>query len=319
MELLSTDYKTIDDVRYLINKQASISKYIEVSTEDIYVVNANRLKLKGYGYIEITDWAMYQLCSKLGIPYSYIKKLNSKHLTLLQTIFTEHIKFTPRTLLMRIYEDTVIAVLSTKYTIIDNLTVLNDLDNINIFDTMQIKTHLITPQRLHLRLVNNNPVIEDVYPGIEIENSEVGKYTFSIHFILYKQICFNGLKVPFKETLVYKQKHIHTKAIEINKDIIANNLKQIDVYADKAKAIIESNSKIKLNSEQVDKIISDLVNQKLLPKSYVTSDDFDTKFILLRYGFTKWGVVNMITEISQDFTLDKRLEIENYAGRLLIQ
>lgn len=36
-----------------------------------------------------------------------------------------------------------------------------------------------------------------------------------------------------------------------------------------------------------------------------------------RYGKTKWGLVNSITEVAQDYTLDKREELEIAAGNIL--
>ena len=36
-----------------------------------------------------------------------------------------------------------------------------------------------------------------------------------------------------------------------------------------------------------------------------------------RYGDTRWGLINGITEVAQDFTLERRLELERIAGNLL--
>jgi hypothetical protein len=37
-----------------------------------------------------------------------------------------------------------------------------------------------------------------------------------------------------------------------------------------------------------------------------------------KYGTNKWGLINSITEVAQNFTLERRLELEKYAGGLLV-
>ena len=37
-----------------------------------------------------------------------------------------------------------------------------------------------------------------------------------------------------------------------------------------------------------------------------------------KYGFSKWGFVNSLTEVAQDYTLERRIEIEKVAGDVLM-
>ena len=37
-----------------------------------------------------------------------------------------------------------------------------------------------------------------------------------------------------------------------------------------------------------------------------------------RYDMSRWGLINGITELAQDFTLERRLELERMAGNLLV-
>lgn len=37
-----------------------------------------------------------------------------------------------------------------------------------------------------------------------------------------------------------------------------------------------------------------------------------------RYDMSRWGLINGITEVAQDFTLERRLELERMAGNLLV-
>ena len=35
------------------------------------------------------------------------------------------------------------------------------------------------------------------------------------------------------------------------------------------------------------------------------------------YGFSNWGIINAVTEVAQEFTLEKRIELERSAANLL--
>jgi hypothetical protein len=37
-----------------------------------------------------------------------------------------------------------------------------------------------------------------------------------------------------------------------------------------------------------------------------------------RYGSSTWGFVNSLTEVAQDYTLERRLEVEKTAGEILL-
>ena len=53
----------------------------------------------------------------------------------------------------------------------------------------------------------------------------------------------------------------------------------------------------------------------------MVSDDGAKKVIELvrnKYGNSKWGYVNALTEVAQDYTLERRLDIENRAGAILV-
>ena len=36
-----------------------------------------------------------------------------------------------------------------------------------------------------------------------------------------------------------------------------------------------------------------------------------------KYGDSRWGYINSLTEVAQDYTLERRIELENIAGNLL--
>jgi hypothetical protein len=40
-------------------------------------------------------------------------------------------------------------------------------------------------------------------------------------------------------------------------------------------------------------------------------------FMRQKYGTTHWGLVNSITDVAQQYSLERRLELEHIAGNLL--
>ena len=73
--------------------------------------------------------------------------------------------------------------------------------------------------------------------------------------------------------------------------------------------------KINLKDEKVfEKMVNDI--RRL---SKVSEDDAKKVLELSkeRYGTTRWGIVNAMTEVAQQFELDERIRIENAAGRLI--
>jgi len=85
----------------------------------------------------------------------------------------------------------------------------------------------------------------------------------------------------------------------------------------RSESIIKSaqGEKLNLNDEKVfEKMVNDI--RRL---SRVSEEDAKKVIDLakIRYGMTRWGIVNSMTEIAQNFELDERLRIENAAGRLI--
>ena len=68
---------------------------------------------------------------------------------------------------------------------------------------------------------------------------------------------------------------------------------------------------------EVDGVSSGQINGELAN----LSEENANKVIYLmkdRYDMSRWGLINGITEVAQDFTLERRLELERMAGNLLV-
>ena len=77
-------------------------------------------------------------------------------------------------------------------------------------------------------------------------------------------------------------------------------------------------SKYTSGKPDTDKMLEEFI-AKLKAKTKL-SDEGVKKVIDLSnnvYGFSDWGVINSITEVAQDYTLERRIELEKIAGSML--
>lgn len=265
----------------------------------------------------LTDWSSTQLANKLGIPSSYLKKCIRKgQIKLAQDNVNTWIINSDKSSLLRTYKDNLIGIVSDRYSIMDNTHLLDCLqDSLNL-DSYNIKGSITSPERLHLRLVEKELLDipnEDLFAGLLINNSNVGRSCLTVRFIIFKQVCTNGLVLPQESSILFKQKHMGIK-VEDFRECLQTNLKLIPKLVNEATKMIKSTINHSLNKD-------DLVNliEKIKKDTSLSDEHLDTIVNMLDfYGYNTWGVINGLTQVSRDFTLEKRLELEKYAGSMLI-
>jgi hypothetical protein len=116
------------------------------------------------------------------------------------------------------------------------------------------------------------------------------------------------------KAVLYAQKHIGVTKDELYSGLLMGTLR-ID-------ALTETATQMILHAQTIPQLINptDVDFFATLRKATGFSDEQTKQVCYLtneRYGPTRWGFINAITEIAQQFTLERRLQIENYAGSLL--
>ncbi len=160
-----------------------------------------------------TTWAGGQMCARLGIPVAYFRKCPP----VLQDVQANFwLKETPNAheqWFLRSRNETVRAVLSDKYSPLDNATLLNSL-----VPLLQVRYRVdwfgLSDEGLHLRVVDpqkTREILPDdaVSVGIHIANSEVGFRSVTVDALVYRLICKNGLIRLVKGKSLLRQRHIH--------------------------------------------------------------------------------------------------------------
>ena len=274
---------------------------------------------------EISRYALSQLGSKIGVPANYLIKCVEKGKPeLAQHNINSWLEDREGEMFFREYDGRIRGVLSDHYAVCDTPEVIQVLsDNLDLND-FKIKGFFLSEERFHLRMAQKtkmNVAGEDLFAGLTIDSSDVGRSTLTVQFLVFKQVCTNGLIVSRGRTQLFKQKHIGITAeafaeglshsIELFPDITALVEKSINKTRDMPLLYDFNYQSEEDLADLVDHIRKDTT--LLAPQANRVIDIMRSE----KYELNRWGYINALTEVAQELTLEKRLGIEQYAGRLL--
>jgi hypothetical protein len=182
---------------------------------------------------------------------------------------------------------------------------------------MDIKGYMINPERLHIRMVDKPLDIqkEDLFSGIQIDSSDVGRSQLMIQFFVYKLVCTNGMATTKDDDMLYAQRHYSIRKETFKKGFI-EALKRIP------EIVVGMTEQINLATKtDITEIDSDH-NEQLAKLSIATGlqkeiIESGLKLMEDHYNPTLWGVINGLTEAAQRYTLSTRLDIEKRASGIL--
>lgn len=270
----------------------------------------------------MSRYALSQLGSKLGVPANYLQKcIDSGRLDLASDNVNSWIEDYEKDVFIREYDGHIRGILSSKYSVCDTPDILKVLQDTVDLNQYKVKGSFLNEERLHLRLVGREmlPINgEDLFPGLFIDSSDVGRNVLTVQFGIYKLVCTNGLTISKGSGTLFQQKHIGIKPEEFYEGLAAS-LSNVDMLCENACQLVEdardkSMKFSKYSQEDFDAFIAQIKGTTRL------SNDGAEKVIDLmqtKYGDTRWGYINSLTEVAQDYTLERRLELERIAGNLL--
>ncbi len=264
----------------------------------------------------LSSHAFSQLCGKAEVPTRFMKKCIDNGFTdLACDNINEWLTSHDKNLLVRTHKDKIRGILSDRYSVLDTPDILTALkDTVKDYD---VKSYLITEERFHLRLTEKEmlPIEgEDLFAGLQIESSDVGRSTLTVHILIFKQVCTNGLVVSQGDGILFQQKHIGINSDDFRRGL-SERIGLIPSIVADFTDMIKDSAKNSLSKSQMEKIIA------RFNEDTKTTEEVGEKIVSLmndRYTTTRWGLINSITEIAQDYTLDRRVELEKYAGQLLL-
>ena len=266
--------------------------------------------------LPLSSLATGHLCGKLNVPSRYFSRLVDAHQNVLAAANINcWLTGDKRTFFLRGYGDHIRGVLSGSYSVYDAPEILTTVKEVFDPENFVLKGSFINEERLHLRLIETEMMDvegEDLFAGITLDSSDVGRSGLQVKFFIWKKVCTNGLVIAKSSARLFKQKHIG-----ITHEDFAEGLKEgletFHTLKDKIAESIRETSKIPV-SQDIDELLEEIKDKTNL------SDQAAEKVVELmqiKYAPTKWGLINGITEVAQEFTLETRLQLEEIAGSML--
>lgn len=272
----------------------------------------------------MTQYAMSQLCNKLGVPVRYLEKcFDAGMIDLASENVNAWLSEYNKNLFIREYDGKIRGVLSDRYMTLDTPEIMDVISDVVDSSEYSTKGYFLSPERFHARIVQNTMMNiggEDLFAGIQIDSSDVGRSTLLVRFMIFKQVCTNGLCVSRGSGVLFEQRHIGISIDDFRAEF-KESMKRIPVLMDNAIEFIETarqrDDRYSVNRFSESQMKDFVEKVKLKTK---LSDDSVAKVINMmqeRYSPTRWGLINSITEVAQDFTLERRVELEKIAGDML--
>lgn len=338
---------TVEDIKEVIDtRPKTLGKLIikandiALNSNDYTVIKANNRNVRfndtaGLTFIaedsEIRDfqlsrYALGQLGSKIGVPARYLEKcIESGRIDLAQDNVNSWLEEFNKDLFIREYNGGVRGILSSKYSVCDSHEILEAVDDAVDLSKYNIKGSFLNEERLHVRLIGKEmlPIDgEDLFAGLFLDSSDVGRNILTVKFGIYKQVCTNGLVIARAGGTLFEQKHIGITADEFHSGLVAS-LKNVDMLTENAVEWVQRakqrynhwSARVDEHPEEIQEFVDYIRQQTNLSNesAFKVIDLMNTK-----YEDNRWGLINSITEVAQDFTLERRLELERIAGNLLV-
>lgn len=319
------------DLSYLIEKSTeydakwvntvvdnSISPHYTVTPEQKLMVQSDKGVTVSF---DLTVLALKQLCQRLGVPAAYIIKcFDDGQEKLAVKNLNTWIRGDKDGLMVRSADGVARGIVTPSYVPYKNSKILQQL-------RMSMDTERFIPSQVYLsqdgmqiRFVDFNPLpITDgtnspLYAGFILRSSNVGTNAFSLRFFIYRFACTNGLVISKMGGDLFRIRHIG-EAMKNEKISLFNKaFMDIDVLCSKAVDLVAANNSTHLKPYEMEAMIKTIKSD--LKLSQEKTERLET-IIATKYNNTRWGVINGITELAQDFSLDTRYDMEQWAGNFL--
>lgn len=269
---------------------------------------------------DITEYAFSQLCTRLGVPASYVRKcFDNGKIELAVNNFREWSTSYNKTLLIREIDGVVRAVLSDVYKTFDSHKIISTLRN--TVDTKRYKANgvFLSEDRFHIRFVDREPLnVNDTSPmfdGFTVSSSDVGRGSLNMTYYLYRQVCKNGMTVSDKQGTLFRQAHAGSEMTAAKINMFNKAFLDMDILNKYSVENIRKNQNTFLRDYELKMYIEKARRDLKL------SEKGQEKLVYLidnTYDRTRWGFLNSVTELAQDYSLDTRILFETFAGNTMM-
>lgn len=316
---------SMNEIINQVREDSRGTRDISLSPEEFFMDSDGKIRIKNTTQkYDLSEWALSQACNSLGMPSRYEKKLMDTNPLLLSKQFNFWKSQTDRPVLFRTKESHIRGYLSTSYCIYDNSDLcetLNDIGKYTDYGTPNL--FYMDDKRLHIRFVVDNPYdvglttigLNDILKtGVDITNSEVGAASVSIVPMVYRLVCTNGLRAWRRNSDLEQLSFRHSRKDTSQFRYLINDAIEsaLDNNCDLLKHFVDSKQTPILDPN---KIIEDLLTKNKFSQN-------DIKNVQEEYSRepdpTKYGIINAITGAAKNYNNETRLQMESFAGKVLM-
>ena len=294
------------------------ARTIQDKCEDV-IAKANTLEMDDMlqlNGMKLSDYAVSGLCGKLKVPVTYYNRCAENNPRLAAENINNWLKIDRREFMLRKYEDKVRGTLSASYSKFDAPDILKTMDDALDMSKYKLKGSFINEERLHMRVIEKEmlPIEgEDLFAGFTLDSSDIGRSGLKVTFLIWKQVCTNGLVLPKSSGELFRQKHIGITSEEFGKNLI-EGFESFEEIKTKCIETIKETKKIP-TGDDIEKLA-----EEIKERTKLTDDVVEEAIGLMNtsYDMSKWGLINAITDVAQKYTLERRLQLEQIAGEMLV-
>jgi len=284
---------------------------------------------------DLTDHALGQIATDLGIPKKYFDRMREESFPLFKRNVHHWLYEEPNRRLIRARRNegsipTGRAWLSDRFRRLDNIEIAKRLlPEFGRLDT-EVTFHnaAITEEKFYLRalfprITGEVKVGDPVQWGVQIRNSEVGSGSFAIESFVMRLQCMNGLVVAkvLSARHVGKRLGEHLTDETIEADDRAFWLAARDeLRASVSEAAFETVLRTLRETTEGEKIVAPIAATERLAKTFSLSDG-ERDAVLLQLAqandMSRWGALNAITAAAKTLdSFDRQVEMEEIGWSL---
>ena len=272
--------------------------------------------------VDLTENSFSQLCGRAGIPVKYMRDLfdnGDKDLAIENWIRMSQKNVSSGTVLRsRVYEDAARAVLTDEYHPFDNSRILEGVWQAARGAGYEANQAFLSPDKLHIRFVDfESPlrVRQGLFPGFTVSSSNIGDGAFAIRYFLFRFACRNGI-VHGSGVRGVIMRQTHSKEFDAPRSLFLQAFSKMDECNALYEVQIGKAAGKKLDEKALEAFFKEAQKELHLGDKGIKEV---RNLVGTTYDPTVWGVVNAFTEAAQSsrYGLDKRVEIESYAGKIL--
>ena len=220
--------------------------------------------------------------------------------------------------LLRMKGDVLRGVLTSRYARLDHDLLLDCLTPL-LPAGFAVDWFSLDDAGLHLRLVDPRKpqsvlAGDDLFCGIHLANSEVGRRAVTVDALVYRLVCQNGLIRRVKGRSLLHQRHVHLAAPRFKEALEEAVLGALD---EAGRFIEQIRTAARTPVPNVQAVLAQLGRQEALSKSFQEAAERSMRSESSGQQETVWGLANGLTQAGQALPPDDRYAVEALAGRLI--